>query len=127
MNELHTAYAIRNALDRGADALPAAQAQALAAARQRALASMRTAAPARRAARPSGPGRDDAPSWLTRLALTAAPVGLVVVGAFALAQIKDEQRLEALAELDKAVLIDDVPLSAYADAGFGVFLHNVRQ
>ncbi|MEZ5660492.1 MAG: DUF3619 family protein [Burkholderiaceae bacterium] len=144
MNELHTAYSIRNALDESTSRLTEAQASRLSQARARALSAMPAQAPARvhgfaqmqpdlargaRASRAGGRSRraQDGPPWIMRLALTAAPLALVAVGALALLRWSDDQRLEALAELDKAVLLDDVPLAGYADAGFGVFLKHTDQ
>lgn len=126
MNERHTAYAIRNALDESARRLTEDQERRLEQMRRRALSEMPTRRQAPGLAR--RPRRaDDSPPWLARLVLAAAPLGLVAVGAFALVQWSAEQRIETLAELDKAVLLDDLPLSAYADAGFGVFLKHTRQ
>ncbi|MEZ5653483.1 MAG: DUF3619 family protein [Burkholderiaceae bacterium] len=149
MNELRTAYSIRNILDEGAGALDSAQCERLAQARARALVSMPVqdtrihglvampgarARPAaavqtneRRAGRRRQRAQRESLPWLARLALTAAPIALVAVGAFALTQWSDEQRLVAMAELDKAVLLDDVPLAGYADSGFGVFLKHTDQ
>ena len=49
---------------------------------------------------------------------------LVLVGAClsGLYQFEQQKRIEELAEMDAAVLEDDLPISAYADHGFNAFL-----
>ena len=49
---------------------------------------------------------------------------MVLVGACltGLYQFEQQKRIEDLAEMDAAVLDDDLPISAYADHGFNAFL-----
>ncbi|MEZ5742056.1 MAG: DUF3619 family protein [Burkholderiaceae bacterium] len=132
MNELHTAYAIRKTLDQGSVALPSRVTERLALARRQALAELpaegvRGFAPATGRPRPTTLRRPETPSLFARFALTAAPIALVVVGLVGIALWKDEQQTQEMAELDAAVILDDVPIAGYADHGFGVFLKNNRQ
>jgi len=41
--------------------------------------------------------------------------------------VHQEQSAAELAEVDSALLTDDVPLVAYADRGFGVYIKNTRR
>ena len=56
------------------------------------------------------------------LPLLVLAIGVVVVDA-----VHEEQSAAELAEVDSALLTDDVPLVAYADRGFGVYLKNTRR
>ena len=61
------------------------------------------------------------PSWWVRLG-SFAPL-LVLVGGFVLIQHWNAQaRIEAAAEIDAALLADDLPPAAYSDPGFAEFL-----
>lgn len=65
------------------------------------------------------------PRLVWRVAAVVVPVALVTVGLFGISAWETRQRAEDLTELDAAMLVDDVPIAAYADRGFGVFLRNV--
>ncbi|MGI9154293.1 MAG: DUF3619 family protein [Rubrivivax sp.] len=64
-------------------------------------------------------------SWWARLAafmpVVALTLGLICIDRFSLTQ-----RIEAAAEVDAALLSDDLPPSAYADPGFAEFLKSPR-
>jgi hypothetical protein len=53
-----------------------------------------------------------------------APVVVIVFGLIGIAQWQDDSRIHDLAEVDAALLTDDVPPDAYADSGFMAFLKN---
>ena len=53
-----------------------------------------------------------------------APLVVLVFGLIAIAQWQDESRINDIAEVDAALLSDDVPPDAYADSGFMAFLKN---
>ena len=53
-----------------------------------------------------------------------APLIVVVFGLIAIAQWQQESRINDIAEVDAALLTDDVPPDAYADSGFMAFLKN---
>lgn len=61
-------------------------------------------------------------SWRQRFGL-ALPIVLLVVGLVGLYEWQHAQRVNELADIDAAVLSDDLPLNAYLDKGFGQFLH----
>ncbi|MDT3680015.1 MAG: DUF3619 family protein [Burkholderiaceae bacterium] len=133
MNERELARIVRVALDESADRLPYRTAHRLAAARAAALAHARVEkAPraaheiARAGHRPAdalvgGP----APRLVWRIAAVVVPIAIVAAGLFGIAALESQQRADDLAELDAGMIADEVPLSAYADRGFGVYLRNV--
>ncbi|MGE0800664.1 MAG: DUF3619 family protein [Lautropia sp.] len=144
MNETQFARSVCRHLDRSAEALPYRAQQRLAAARQAALDRL----PATTAGSAVGfaaltPGRtqtapalavgrqrvepDRSTSLWWRLAATVLPALLLVIGIVVADTIEEEQAVADLAEVDSALLTDDLPLVAYADHGFGVYLKNMRR
>ena len=53
-----------------------------------------------------------------------APLVVLVFGLVGIAQWQDDSRINDIAEVDAALLSDDVPPDAYADSGFLAFLKN---
>jgi len=53
-----------------------------------------------------------------------APLVVLVFGLIGIAQWQDDSRINDIAEVDAALLTDDVPPDAYADSGFMAFLKN---
>lgn len=53
-----------------------------------------------------------------------APLVVLVFGLIGIAQWQQDSRINDIAELDVALLTDDVPPDAYADSGFLGFLKN---
>ena len=53
-----------------------------------------------------------------------APLIVLVFGLIGIAQWQDDSRINDIAEVDAALLSDDVPPDAYADSGFMAFLKN---
>ena len=53
-----------------------------------------------------------------------APLIVLVFGLIGIAQWQQDSRINDIAELDVALLTDDVPPDAYADSGFMGFLKN---
>ena len=53
-----------------------------------------------------------------------APLVVLVFGLIGIAQWQDNSRINDIAEVDAALLSDDVPPDAYADSGFMAFLKN---
>lgn len=127
--ELEFARQLRRALDENAASLPPATVDRLAAARRVALARKKpepAAAPVfvpalagMPAGLPQAPQRR--PSPLRRFAL-AWPLVALVVSLVAIAYWEDQQRTAELADIDAAMLSDDLPLNAYLDHGFNAYL-----
>lgn len=73
-----------------------------------------------------GVGLLAAPSqWLFRLA-SVLPLIVLAVGLFAIDEWHDEAMIRAAAEVDTALLGDDLPPDAYSDPGFVEFLKTPR-
>src|SRR5438067_13730374 len=136
-DDINLAYKIRHALNQNLEHLPASTTDRLAAAR--ALAMSRKKADAPRAAavghqvrqqqarRPAFDLRSVlAMPWALRAAV-AAPLLAMVVGLVGVYQNAREQRVAELAELDAAVLSDELPLTAYIDHGFNAYLAQQQQ
>ena len=60
-------------------------------------------------------------SWWNRVA-AAVPLLALVIGLIAINVIQNDKRANEIAEIDAALLTDDLPPAAYADPGFSQFL-----
>lgn len=128
--ELDFALKVRRALDERAASLPAATADRLAAARRAALARKKpdaaiVLAPASAGTlelRPPGEPR----SSLARRLARAWPLALLLAGLIGIAYWEDMQRTAELADIDAAMLSDDLPLTAYLDHGFNAYLSHTH-
>ena len=153
MKEQAQAFAICRYLDQGTEQLPYRVVERLAAARARALALPAAHGAAGTTARgavqpaairiptshapapwrPAASARDHAPArqgrkpFWWRVAATAVPLAMLAVGVLLVDTVHQEQSAAELAEVDSALLTDDVPLIAYADRGFGVYIKNTRR
>lgn len=125
--ELNFAYKVRNALNENIDNIPASTAERLASARKLALSRKKNDTPLRapvpqRALAGAAGGVFDRPLfWLGRMGL-AVPVVALVAGLISIYQFEQQQRISETAEIDAAVLADELPLSAYLDHGFNAYL-----
>lgn len=128
-DDINLAYKIRHALNENLDALPAATSDRLAAARARALS--RKKADARGAARPAKRPFFDINALFTGPALArlavAAPILALVIGMGGVYQYEQQERMAAMAEIDAAVLADELPLTAYLDQGFNVYVESQQR
>jgi hypothetical protein len=132
-NEQLFAHQVRLALDESADHLPFRITQRL---EQSRLAALARAVPieAELAVNRAAPMSvalhgDDRPSVYFRLLSTVAPILLVVAGLYGIDAWNDAEEAAETADIDAELLLadDDVPVSAYADKGFGAFLKNSGQ
>lgn len=127
MKQAEFGYRIRQALDESTERLDYRTTYRLEQARKIALARHRgtaLAVPARatRLATAGGPSFDDGQhSWLWQ-ASWVVPLLALVVGFFGIYEYQSQRRVTELADIDFAVLLDEAPISAYADKGFGVYL-----
>ena len=64
---------------------------------------------------------NERPNWWNRVA-AAVPLLALVIGLIAINVIQNDNRAKELAEIDAAILTDDLPPAAYADPGFLQFL-----
>jgi hypothetical protein len=58
---------------------------------------------------------------------SAIPLLALVAGLFLIHTVQNERRANEVAEVDAALLTDDLPVSAYADPGFVQFLKSGRE
>jgi len=63
------------------------------------------------------------PSWWLRVA-SLAPLALLLVGFLFIQRSYVDQQVRAAAEIDAAILTDDLPPQAYSDPGFAEFLRS---
>ncbi|MDH5208909.1 MAG: DUF3619 family protein [Burkholderiaceae bacterium] len=126
MNENEFGYRVRLALNEGAERLDYKTAYRLEQARRKALGLHRRAtAPAWNAVPVAAGGpafpEEGGASWAQRLGL-AAPLLALVIGFIGIYQWQHDQHISQLADIDFAVLLDEGPIDAYADKGFGALL-----
>jgi hypothetical protein len=127
-DDINLAYKIRHALNDNLDNLPASTTDRLAAARAAALARKKADAPFRAKQQRASfdLGALFSMQWVARAAVVA-PLLLMAGGLVGVYQYEREQRAAELAELDAAVLSDDLPLTAYTDHGFNAYLAQQQQ
>ena len=65
-------------------------------------------------------------SWWERIA-TALPLIALLIGLASINMVQNERRASEVAEVDSALLLDDLPPSAYTDPGFAQFLKANRE
>jgi hypothetical protein len=129
--EIDFAYKVRHALNESAEKLPASATERLACARQIALSRKKKESRLRAVAvMPqlvfAGQGGNffEKPRfWLARAGM-AIPLIALVVGLTSIYQYEQQRRIRETAEIDAAVLSDELPLSAYLDHGFNAYLVN---
>jgi hypothetical protein len=66
------------------------------------------------------------PGWWVKLA-SAMPLAVLVFGLVAIDRMHDRAQIAAAAEVDAALLSDDLPPDAYSDPGFAEYLKTTQQ
>jgi hypothetical protein len=126
--DIDFAYKVRHALNHSAESLPTQTLDRLAAARKQALARKKPDMPSAVLATSGvlagntgltfrGPG-----TWMGKLGI-ALPLLVLVAGLTGIYQYEQKQRVADLADIDAAVLVDELPPSAYLDNGFTAYLN----
>jgi hypothetical protein len=64
---------------------------------------------------------NESPNWWTKIA-SAMPLLVLAVGMIAINLAMDDKQVREIADIDIALLTDDLPPTAYADPGFVQFL-----
>ena len=70
-------------------------------------------------------GSDDGLSWWARVG-SVLPLIALVVGLLTINSVQDENRAQEVAEVDAALLTDELPPAAFSDPGFIQFLKTTR-
>lgn len=71
-------------------------------------------------------GRDERLSWWSRIG-SVLPLVALVVGLLSINSIQNDNRAQEVAEVDSALLTDELPPAAFADPGFLQFLKSSTQ
>jgi hypothetical protein len=125
--ELNFAYKIRHALNENLDKLPESTTERLSSARKIALLRKKKESPLRvlvshrMFAAPSGGSSSEPLSWLARMGM-AVPLVVLALGLTSIYEFEKQRHIDDTAEIDAAVLTDELPLSAYLDDGFNAYL-----
>lgn len=126
-NELNFAYKVRHALNENLDQLPVTTIDRLAAVRNIALSRKKKNSPLRVLAHQgtlaghAGSFFNVPFSWLSRIGV-AVPLLMLVGGLIGIIQFEQQYHISEMAEIDAAVLSDELPLTAYLDRGFNAYL-----
>lgn len=127
-DDINLAYKVRHALNEQLDALPDATTSRLAAARAAAMARKKPDAPRSvvQASEKASIFSFFSGSTWGRVAV-AVPLFALVAGLSSVYQHEQKQHIAELAELDAAVLSDELPLTAYLDNGFNAYLASQKR
>jgi hypothetical protein len=132
-DDLNFAYKVRHALNETLDDLPASTTDRLAQARKTALARKKahvevplSVRVAKTELAGAGGLLSQPFSWLGRMGV-ALPLLALVIGLAGIYQYEQQERIADLADIDAAVLSDELPLSAYLDHGFNAYLNQSEQ
>lgn len=132
-DDINLAYAVRRALNEQLDTLPEATTARLGAARAAALARKKADAPRRAHQVQAARGWFGLPvgTWFSGAGLgriaVAVPLFALVAGLAGVYQHEQKQHIADVAELDAAVLSDELPLTAYLDDGFNAYLASQKR
>jgi hypothetical protein len=123
-DDLNFAYKVRHALNEQLDHLPSSTADRLASARKLAVSRKKSQPVAVRLLQRALAGGGNRSTEFTLWAKmgVAIPLLAMVIGLASIAQHEEDQRIAEIAELDAAVLSDELPLTAYLDQGFNAYL-----
>ncbi len=126
--ELNFAYKVRHALNESIDNLPPSKIARLAKARNVALSRQKKNSPLKlfilQQVFATGTNHffNKSFSYLARSIGVTIPLLILVVGLISISHFEQQQRIKETADLDTAVLSDELPVSAYLDHGFNVYL-----
>lgn len=125
--DLNLAYKVRHVLNDSLDNLPTSTADRLASARKIALSRKKKENPLRvaiaRHAMADGIGSFFSEPFSLLAKMSAAiPVVILAIGLIGIYQAEEARRIKETADIDAAVLSDELPLTAYADHGFNAYL-----
>ncbi len=123
--ELQYAQRITERLTQGLDGLPYDISERLRAARMQALTKRKLTLPADTKPVPLYGNTVARPNRWWQL-VAALPLATLVIGLVAISTMQIDQQISELAEVDTALLSDELPPTAYTDPGFVEFLKTQR-
>ncbi|MDP3785571.1 MAG: DUF3619 family protein [Undibacterium sp.] len=128
--EIDFAYKVRRAMTESTETIPASTLERLASARQLALSRQKQATPsvvfALGGVLAGNHGTQHSQkSWLKKIWITL-PLLVLMIGLYAIYEHEQEQQINDLAEIDAAVLVDELPPDAYLDSGFNAYLNKEK-
>lgn len=128
--EIDFAYKVRRAMTESTENIPAATLERLASARQMALSRQKQPSSAAMLAMggvlAGGHGANiSQKSWIKKMWI-ALPLLVLVIGLYMIYENAQEQQVNDLAEIDAAVLVDELPPDAYLDDGFNAYLNKEK-
>lgn len=130
--DIEFAYKVRRALNESAENIPESTLNRLSNARKIALSrkkqesSIAIFASKEILAGNSGFSFQGPNSWFGKLGV-ALPMLVLIVGLFGIYEYEQKQRINDLADIDAAVLVDELPPDAYLDTGFTAYLNKAEE
>lgn len=130
--DLDFAYKVKRALNESAENIPSpamerlAQARKLALARKKPEATVSVFAVKNVLAGVSGFSSQGKGSWFGKVGLVL-PMLALVAGLFGIYEYEQQQNISELADIDAAVLVDELPPAAYIDTGFSAYLNKAEE
>lgn len=131
-DEIDYAYKIRRAMNESTETIPQATLDRLAQSRQIALSRKKEAVPTSvfafsgALAGNVNSSSSGSSSWLKKASLLI-PLIALAAGLYGIYHYEQEQQIQDLAEIDAAVLVDELPPDAYLDEGFNAYLNKKEQ
>jgi hypothetical protein len=125
--EIDFAYKVRRAMTESTENIPQATLDRLASARALALSKQKEEGPVAVLAfggilAGNNGTSISQKSWVKKLAL-ALPILALIIGLYGIYEHEQQQQINDLAEIDAAVLVDELPPDAYVDNGFNAYLN----
>ncbi len=125
--DIDFAYKVRRAMTESAENIPEPTLERLAKARELALSRKKEASPVAALAfggiLAGNNGRSiSQKSWIKKLVFSL-PMIVLAVGLYGIYEYEQQQQINDLAEIDAAVLVDELPPDAYVDNGFNAYLN----
>ena len=126
--ELDFAYKVRHALNEKTENLPENIMEGLASSRKIALSRKKSSSPLKRLVSQSAVAghigqffNDPAYFWLSRLGAVIT-MAVLISGLVGIYHVEEQNKIKEVADMDIAVLSDELPPHAYLDQGFKAYL-----
>lgn len=130
--DLDFAYKVRRALNESAENIPEPTLNRLSNARKIALSRKKQENPSavliskEILAENTGHSFNRSNAWFGKLGFVL-PLLVLMLGLFGIYEYEQQQRINDLAEIDAAVLVDELPPDAYLDTGFSAYLDKAEE